>query len=90
MPEKIFNPLDKRNPGESIATAIFKREVFPLKKLPPFEGAGIYAIYYKGNFPLYKKISEKNKKDFVQPIYAGKAIPKEALIYSTENKSVLL
>jgi hypothetical protein len=75
MPEKIFNPLDKRNLGESIAEAIFKREVFPLKKLPSFEGAGIYAIYYKGNFPLYKKISEKNKKDFFQPIYAGKAIP---------------
>jgi hypothetical protein len=40
-----------------------------------FNGAGIYAIYYKGDFPLYKKISEKNKKNFVQPIYAGKAIP---------------
>jgi hypothetical protein len=75
MSEKMFNPLDKRNLGESIAEAIFKREVYPLKDLPSFEGAGIYAIYYKGNFPLYKKISEKNKKDFVQPIYAGKAIP---------------
>jgi hypothetical protein len=55
MPEKIFNPLDKRNLGESIAEAIFKREVYPLKSLPSFEGAGIYAIYYKGGFPLYKR-----------------------------------
>jgi hypothetical protein len=72
---EIFNPLDKRNLGVSIADAIFKKEVYPLKTLPSFNGAGIYAIYYKGNFPLYKNISEKNKKDFVQPIYAGKAIP---------------
>jgi hypothetical protein len=43
--------------------------------MSPFDGAGIYAIYYKGNFPLYVKISTKNKTGFVQPIYAGKAIP---------------
>jgi len=75
MPEKVFNPLDKRNLGESIAEAILKQEIYSLKDLKPFVGAGIYAIYYKGNFPLYKKISEKNKKKFIQPIYAGKAIP---------------
>jgi hypothetical protein len=75
MKTEIFNPLDKYNLGVSIADAIFRKEVFPLKELPSFNGAGIYAIYYKGDFPLYKKISEKNKKDFVQPIYAGKAIP---------------
>jgi len=76
MDMEIFNPLDKRNLGVSIADAIFNKEVFPLKELPPFDGAGIYAIYYKGNFPLYVKISVKNKTDFVQPIYAGKAIRK--------------
>jgi hypothetical protein len=76
MDEEIFNPLDKHNLGVSIADAIFKRKVYPLKSLPSFNGAGIYAIYYKGDFPLYKNISEKNKKYFVQPIYAGKAIPK--------------
>lgn len=72
---EIFNPLDKRNLGVSIADAIFKQEVYPLNSLPSFNGAGVYAIYYKGDFPLYKKISEKNIKDFIQPIYAGKAIP---------------
>jgi hypothetical protein len=75
MDAEIFNPLDKRNLGVSIADAIFKKDVFSLRSLPSFNGAGIYAIYYKGDFPLYKKISEKNRKDFVQPIYAGKAIP---------------
>jgi hypothetical protein len=75
MDEEIFNPLDKRNLGVSIADAIFKKAVLPLKGLVSFNGAGIYAIYYKGSFSLYANISAKNKKDFVQPIYAGKAIP---------------
>jgi hypothetical protein len=75
MNTEIFNPLDKHNLGVSIADAIFKKEICPLKELLPFNGAGIYAIYYKGNFPLYKKISDGNQKDFAQPIYAGKAIP---------------
>ena len=73
MNTEIFNPLDKRNLGVSIAAAIFGREVYPLKTLPSFNGAGIYAIYYNGDFPLYEKINNKN--DFIQPIYAGKAIP---------------
>jgi hypothetical protein len=30
MDMEIFNPLDKRNLGASIADAIFKKEVFPL------------------------------------------------------------
>jgi len=75
---EIFNPLDKRNLGISIADAIFKQEVYSLKTLTPFNGAGIYAIYYNGEFPHYTKISEKNKKSFVQPIYAGKAVPEGA------------
>lgn len=75
MNTEIFNPLDKRNLGISIADAIFKQEVYPLNALPSFNGAGVYAIYYNGDFQHYSKISEKNKKAFVQPIYAGKAVP---------------
>jgi hypothetical protein len=67
--------LDKLNLGESIADAIFKRDVYPLKNLSTFLGAGIYVIYYKGDFRLYAKLSETNKNDFIQPIYVGKAIP---------------
>lgn len=70
-----FNPLDKRNLAESVAEAMLER---PISKLPPdpFIGAGIYAIYYVGDFPLYRKISQLNQKDkFAQPIYVGKAVP---------------
>jgi hypothetical protein len=75
---EIFNPLDKRNLGISIADAIFRQKIYPLSSLPSFNGAGVYAIYYNGCFPLYKEISEKNKTSFTQPIYAGKAVPEGA------------
>lgn len=70
-----FNPLDKRNLAESVARAMLQR---PICQLPPepFIGAGIYAIYYTGKFPLYEKIAKKNRGNlFAQPIYVGKAVP---------------
>jgi len=72
---ELFNPLDKHNLGLSIADTVFKQNVYPLKDLLAFSGAGVYAIYYGGDFPLYDNISQKNKNDFVQPIYVGKALP---------------
>lgn len=50
----------------------------PIHPLPPpqrFVGAGVYALYYVGDFELYKKIVEQNKDAAMQPIYAGKAVP---------------
>lgn len=70
-----FNPLDKRNLAESVTDAMLARQVEPL---PPkqFIGAGIYAIYYTGSFPLYRKIAKRNENNaFEQPIYVGKAVP---------------
>jgi len=70
-----FNPLDKTNLGESVAEAMLCQ---PVGILPPapFIGAGIYAIYYVGDFPLYAEVVEKNKNDrFHWPIYVGKAVP---------------
>lgn len=70
-----FNPLDKRNLAESITDAMLQR---PVSVLPPepFIAAGIYAIYYTGDFPLYQRIKNKNSGDaFQQPIYVGKAVP---------------
>lgn len=72
---KPFNPLDKRNLAESIAEKILLQ---PVSSMPPsrFIGAGVYAIYYIGDFPLYQKIAERNRNDlFLQPIYVGKAVP---------------
>lgn len=71
-----YNPLDKRNLAKSVAENLLKR---PIETLPPqpFDGAGVYAIYYVGDFSLYAPIAEANRGGkFAQPIYVGKAVPK--------------
>lgn len=75
MEKDIYNPLDKENLGRSISSAMLSRPVVPLIELNPFLGAGVYALYYKGNFRLYKPISSQNEVEFRVPIYAGKAVP---------------
>ncbi|MGB4334421.1 MAG: Eco29kI family restriction endonuclease [Chromatiaceae bacterium] len=74
-----FNPLDKRQLGESVGQALLHSPPLPLDNLEPFEGAGIYAIYYTGAFPCYDLIAQRNRDgQFVAPIYVGKAVPKGA------------
>jgi hypothetical protein len=50
--------------------------------LPPtdkFIGAGLYAIYYKGDFPAYKRVSAQAQNPTTKvPVYVGKAIPEGA------------
>lgn len=71
-----FNPLDKKNLGASVAEALLTKEVHPLAEVPPFDGAGIYAIYYTGNFKPYEQIAKMNSDGrFMLPIYVGKAVP---------------
>ena len=54
---KPFNPLDKRNLGDSVADALLETKA---QSLPPepFIGAGVYALYYTGPFPAYRQLSE--------------------------------
>ena len=51
----------------------------PVHTLPPpesFLGTGVYAIYYTGKNPIYKKYAELNRLSYSYPIYVGKAVPK--------------
>ncbi len=51
----------------------------PVHTLPPpesFLGTGVYAIYYTGKNPMYKKYAELNRLSYSYPIYVGKAVPK--------------
>jgi len=74
-----YNPLDKRNLGESVARALLDRPISALPPEKPFNGAGIYAIYYIGDVDMYAPIRDKNLDDkYEQPIYVGKAVPKGA------------
>ncbi len=73
--EEVFNPLDKTNLAESVRDHLLKRSVV---QLPPgrFMGAGIYAIYYTGSFPAYRKLARTAPSDEQAiPIYVGKAVP---------------
>jgi len=71
-----FNPLTKKNLASSVADALLNQDVHPLSNFPIFEGAGIYAIYYVGNFSAYEKLSRVNRDGrFMLPIYIGKAVP---------------
>ncbi|MGE5371707.1 MAG: Eco29kI family restriction endonuclease [Solirubrobacterales bacterium] len=76
MSETPYNPLDKRNLADSVVDAMLSREIGSLPPAEPFEGAGIYALYYTGTFTAYRRIAEQNRDDmFLQPIYVGKAVP---------------
>ncbi len=75
MAKGPYNPLDKTRLGESVAKALLSQTV---GNLPPesFKGAGIYALYYIGDFAAYRKIAEKNRSNrWAAPIYVGKAVP---------------
>ena len=54
-----------------------KQEPVPLGSIKSFEGAGIYVIYYTGNYEPYSKLGELNRGGDgpTVPIYIGKAIP---------------
>lgn len=75
MPGEVYNPLDKRNLGKSVASALLGEPAHPLPLPHEFNGSGIYAIYYSGPFPIYGPIAEKNKNGCTLPIYVGKAVP---------------
>lgn len=72
-----FNPLDKQNLGLSVANAMMAMEPAPLDAVPSIAGAGIYALYYHGDFEPYSLLTRLNSGDEGAqfPIYVGKAIP---------------
>lgn len=82
-----YNPLDKKNLGASVADALLVRDVMSLKATiaKPFNGAGIYALYYTGGFAPYEPLAKVNRDKRVDetrryraPIYVGKAVPEGA------------
>jgi len=48
---------------------------YPLPLTSLFFGAGVYALYYLGNYEPYRPIAERNRQSLTQPIYVGKAVP---------------
>ncbi|SNY91415.1 Eco29kI restriction endonuclease [Cohaesibacter sp. ES.047] len=71
-----FDPLARTNLAASAAEALLDTAPEPLNTLVPFWGAGVYAIYYTGDFPAYSWIAKSNDNGrWLAPLYVGKAIP---------------
>lgn len=68
-----FDPLDYRNIAKTVVRELLAADPAPLGTLEPFDGAGIYALYYTGPFEAYAPISGPEPS---VPIYVGKAIPR--------------
>jgi hypothetical protein len=79
MAHQPYNPLDKSHLGESVAKALLERPVAPLPPPESFVDAGIYALYYVGDWKPYQRIAEQNRDGrWAMPIYVGKAVPSGA------------
>ena len=74
---KPYNPLEKENLGKSVADSLVRQTAVPLGGIERFPGAGVYAIYYTGNFVPYGRFKEFNpsEAELNLPIYIGKAVP---------------
>ena len=70
QPPFVFDPSDPKVIGELIGRTMLEQPRHPMTELARFYGSGVYAIYYKGDFPAYKAISGTER-----PIYIGKADP---------------
>jgi hypothetical protein len=68
-PGTVFDPGNPRTVGYFVALAMTAQDKKSLQDLSNFYGAGIYALYYHGEFPSYKLISSTET-----PIYVGMAV----------------
>ncbi|CBL45543.1 restriction endonuclease, similar to Eco29kIR [gamma proteobacterium HdN1] len=50
--------------------------VHPLPPPRPFQGTGVYALYYIGQDGMYNRYGELNRLAYNHPIYVGKAVPR--------------
>ncbi|MFH0777990.1 MAG: Eco29kI family restriction endonuclease [Candidatus Eisenbacteria bacterium] len=67
-----YDPLDYGNLARSVVRALLAGPEVTLPPSEPFEGAGAYAIYYRGDFAAYSPIARGKS---APPIYVGKAVP---------------
>lgn len=70
MPHATFDPADPKAIGRMVSIALLAQPLVALSDVRPTYGSGVYAIYYRGDHPLYGGISGSET-----PIYVGKADP---------------
>jgi hypothetical protein len=74
QPGLVFDPTAPQIVGKLVAETLLLQPRCPLKSMADarFYGAGVYAIYYTGDFDAYLPVSGKE-----YPLYIGKADPAE-------------
>lgn len=70
QPSSMFDPSNPKVVGRFVSLALVAQERHPLHAIPKTYGSGVYAIYYRGKFPLYAPIADSET-----PIYVGQAAP---------------
>lgn len=70
MPSGTFDPSDPKVVGRMVSLALLAQPLIRLADIRPSYGSGVYAIYYRGDHPLYAGIAGSET-----PIYVGKADP---------------
>jgi hypothetical protein len=82
-PSAEYNPLAYDVLTRNIVDELMTRGPYALPLQQPFPGAGVYAIFYRGDLPLYRPVRSPDAR---WPIYVGKAIPagsRKALVDKT-------
>ena len=87
---EAFNPLSYAALSESLSRALMRAELRPMEHVAehPFNGYGVYALFYDGDFPAYRRLADWNRDHpGTWPIYIGVAAPKtlKGLEYDPED-----
>jgi hypothetical protein len=69
---QAYDPLNYDNLARSVVQALLGGPEVPLPPPETFEGAGVYAIYYHGDFKGYSPLVKAQSRP---PIYVGMAVP---------------
>lgn len=70
QPSAVFDPSNPKIVGRFVSLALVAQQRHPLSEIERSYGSGVYAIYYKGDYALYRPISGTET-----PIYVGQAAP---------------
>lgn len=68
----VYDPLDYDNLTINLVRELMVRDPEPLPLEERFEGSGVYALFYDGDFEPYRSLRSPSAD---RPIYVGKAVP---------------
>jgi hypothetical protein len=85
MPDNVFDPTVPDVAAWTVVLALSAQDRVPLKNIVPEYGAGVYALYYRGNHPAYEAV-----RGTETPIYVGKADPPRTAVADVRTHGVAL